>query len=79
MPSVSCIFLQSARLFSDRVPQAGHHYHSATALPLTFLLIYTNNNNRFSFAYSDKFVYRPNTSSRELREQDHAFNIVVLQ
>ncbi|KYQ49722.1 hypothetical protein ALC60_11203 [Trachymyrmex zeteki] len=79
MPSVSCIFLQNAKLFSDRVLQAGRHYHNATTLPLTFLLIYTNNNNWFSFAYSDKFVNRSNTSSRELREQDHAFNIIVLQ
>lgn len=45
----------------------------------TFIFINTYNNNRFSFANSDKFVNRPNTPPGQFRQQDHALDIIILQ
>lgn len=46
---------------------------------VTFFFIHTKNDNDFVPSYSDEFLNRSDTSSRELREQDHSLDVIILQ
>lgn len=53
-----------------------HHIHSI--FPLTFLLIHSDDDHTLVASDPDEFVDGADTSARQLAQQDHAFDVVVL-
>ena len=45
----------------------------------TFLFVHTEDDDDFVPAYTDEFLDRSNTSTREFREEDHSLNVIVFQ
>ena len=45
----------------------------------TFLFIHTKDDDDFVPAYTDEFLDRSNTPTREFREEDHSLNVIVFQ